>query len=655
MTATPFTKLLVANRGEIAVRVMRTARALGYGTVAIFSDADRHSPHVAQADEAVSIGGTLPAESYLDIGKILMAARLSGADAIHPGYGFLAENAIFAQACRDAGLVFIGPSAQSIVAMGDKAEAKHLMIAAGVPCISGYQGEDQGEQRLSEEAAAIGWPVMIKAVAGGGGRGMRLVTDGADFSAALESARSEALSAFGNQEVLLERAIIDPRHIEIQIFADRHGTCIHLGERDCSVQRRHQKVIEEAPSPAVDAALRARMGATAVDAARAIGYEGAGTFEFLLDGNGHYYFMEMNTRLQVEHPVTEAITGLDLVELQLRVAAGEPLGLDQSDITLRGHAIEVRLCAEDTQAGFVPQSGRLSRWQPSSSVRVDHALASPTDISPFYDSMIAKVISHGPSREDARRLLLHGLADTVALGVRTNQAFVVKCLEHAVFVAGGATTGFIAAAGDTLRASGEEGLRAATVAAAILAGAPKPSFANAPGLVYAGQIPMRVAVDGTTHDIRISRIAPCTFEVLCGEVAHVVTVPGGNGERSVIVHDGLSVRASWTVEGDRLLLQLGAAAFVVEDLSYQAVASAGNEAGDGRIRAAMTGRVITLDAAVGDLVDAGQSVVTLEAMKMQQRHVAKVAGRIGSLSVAVGDQVTAGRIIAEIIAEGATS
>ena len=355
MTAsTPFSKILIANRGEIALRVMRSARALGYRTVAVYSTADAQARHTLEADQAVCIGEPLPRQSYLNIPAIIAAARLSGADAVHPGYGFLAENPAFAAACAEDGLVFIGPSSASILAMGDKAGAKALMRAAGVPCIPGYQGDDQSAGRLAAEAALIGWPVMIKATAGGGGRGMRRVDRAEDFAEALVSAQSEALSAFSDAAVILERALIAPRHIEIQVFADRHGNALHLGERDCSVQRRHQKLIEEAPSPAVSPDLRERMGAVAVQAVRAIGYEGAGTLEFLLDAQGDFFFMEMNTRLQVEHPVTEAITGLDLVDWQLRIAAGEPLPLRQDQLRFDGHAIELRLCAEDALLGFMP-------------------------------------------------------------------------------------------------------------------------------------------------------------------------------------------------------------------------------------------------------------------------------------------------------------
>src|SRR6476660_4847605 len=468
MKRTPFHKIVIANRGEIARRIMRTARRLGYGVVAVYSDADRDAPHVREADEGVRIGGALPSQSYLRIEAIIAAAKTSGADAVHPGYGFLAENEEFSQACRGAGLVFSGPSPDAIKAMGNKAGAKEIMQGAGVPCVPGYQGSDQSDATMLAEAKKIGFPVMIKATAGGGGRGMRLVAEAAAFPDALRSARSEAQGAFGDAGVILERAIADPRHVEIQVFGDAFGNAIHLGERDCSVQRRHQKLIEEAPSPAVPAELRARMGAVAVAAIKSIGYQGAGTLEFLLDKNGDFYFMEMNTRLQVEHPVTEAITGLDLVELQLRVAAGEPLGLSQDDIQFAGHAIEVRLCSEDAAHDFMPQSGRMALWQMPDGLRVEHALQSGSEIPPFYDSMIAKLISHGANRDEARRRLVHGLERTVAFGVTTNQAFLAACLRHPGFAAGEATTAFIGKHRDGLLAPRKDAAREAELAALLL-------------------------------------------------------------------------------------------------------------------------------------------------------------------------------------------
>ena len=439
----PFSRVLIANRGEIALRIMRTARRLGLGVIAVYSDADCDARHVREADAAVRIGEALPAQSYLNIDAIIAAAKASGADAVHPGYGFLAENEDFATACREAGLVFVGPSPEAIKAMGNKAGAKAIMASAGVPCVPGYQGEDQSDATMLREARRIGFPVMIKAVAGGGGRGMRLVADEAAFADALRSARSEAKAAFGDTTVILERAIENPRHIEIQVFGDSHGNAIHLGERDCSVQRRHQKLIEEAPSPAVSAELRAKMGAVAVAAVKALRYEGAGTLEFLLDADGAFYFMEMNTRMQVEHPVTEAITGLDLVELQLRVARGEALPLRQEHVLFKGCAIEVRLCSEDASHDFMPQSGKMLRWHVPDSIRVEHALNSGSEIPPFYDSMIAKLISHGGTREEARGRLISSLEQSVTFCVATNQAFLAACLRHPVFARGQATTAFI--------------------------------------------------------------------------------------------------------------------------------------------------------------------------------------------------------------------
>src|SRR3954447_2407064 len=491
---TPFFRVLIANRGEIALRIMRTARRLGYGVVAVYSDADRDALHVREADQAVRIGEALPAQSYLKIDAIIAAAKASGASAVHPGYGFLAENEDFAQACRDAGLVFIGPSPEAIRSMGNKAGAKDIMQKAGVPCVPGYQGADQSDEVMLAEAKKIGFPVMIKAVAGGGGRGMRLGGGGAGFSGALSSARSEAQGAFGDPPVILERAIVDPRHIEIQVFGDRYGNAVHLGERDCSVQRRHQKLIEEAPSPVVTPELRARMGAVAVAAVKSIGYEGAGTLEFLLDSSGAFYFMEMNTRLQVEHPVTEAITGLDLVELQLRVAGGEPLGVTQEDVKFAGHAIEVRLCSEDAGHDFMPQSGQMALWQVPEGIRVEHALQSGFEIPPFYDSMIAKIISHSSSRDEARGKLICALEQTAAFGVTTNQSFLVSCLRHPGFAAGEATTAFIANNRDELLAPRQDTASEAALAALLLyvSDPYAPKWRNGRSLAATFPVPVRI-------------------------------------------------------------------------------------------------------------------------------------------------------------------
>jgi geranyl-CoA carboxylase alpha subunit len=648
---TPFTKILVANRGEIALRVMRTARALGYRTVAVFSSADRDARHVREADQAVHIGEALPAQSYLNIAAIIAAAKSSGADAVHPGYGFLAENEDFAQACRAAGLVFIGPSPEAILAMGNKAGAKRLMRDAGVPCIPGYQGEDQSESRLHAEARAIGYPVMIKATAGGGGRGMRLVAADEQFADALRSARSEAQSAFGNPEVILERAIVEPRHIEIQVFADRHGNAIHLGERDCSVQRRHQKVIEEAPSPAVNEELRQRMGETAVAAVKAIAYEGAGTLEFLLDAQGEYYFMEMNTRLQVEHPVTEAITGLDLVELQLRVASGEPLPLRQADVRFQGHAIEVRLCAEDAGSGFMPQSGVMALWQMPAALRVEHALESGAEIPPYYDSMIAKVISHGAGRDEARRKLLAGLQDLVALGVRTNQQFLSACLAHPVFGAGGATTAFIAQHGEALlKPDAERDARAHALAAALLYRTASDTANVRAGAGIAHRLPISFRFDADSQSCVASLVnrGDESYLVTIAERVFELRVVELEPNRVRFTCDGLMEGGALLRQGTALMLQYRGASYRIEDQSHAAQAKPGEASSDGRIRASMNGRVVAVHVAVGDIVKAGQPVLTLDAMKMEHVHAAPVTGRVKSLNAAMGDQVAVYRVIAEI-------
>ncbi|RLB57837.1 MAG: 3-methylcrotonyl-CoA carboxylase, partial [Deltaproteobacteria bacterium] len=440
------TKILIANRGEIAVRVIRTARRLGYRTVAVHSSADEAAAHVVAADEAVLIGPPPASESYLASDKIIAAACDTGAEAVHPGYGFLAENADFARACVAAGLTFIGPTVAAIELMGNKRAAKAKLLEAGVPCVPGYQGADQSDGVLAVEAQRIGYPVMVKAAAGGGGRGMRLVSTAGELGEALQAARTEAEGAFGSSELLLEKAVVEPRHVELQIFGDTHGNVVHLGERDCSVQRRHQKVIEESPSPAVNDDLRRRMGAAAVEAARACGYVGAGTVEFLLDRDGAFHFLEMNTRLQVEHPVTELVTGVDLVEWQLRVAAGEPLPLGQADIAINGHAIEARVYAEDPARGFLPQTGEVLVWRlpAETDVRVDHAVVEGGSISPHYDPMIAKLIAHGATRADASRKLVAALRDTTLFGVVTNKAFLANICEHPQFAAGNATTAFLA-------------------------------------------------------------------------------------------------------------------------------------------------------------------------------------------------------------------
>jgi len=606
-----FSKILVANRGEIAWRVMRTAKAMGYRTVAVYSDADREAPHVSFADEAVRIGPPPVGESYLSIDRILEAAHKSGADAIHPGYGFLSENEAFAAACEKAGLVFIGPPPAAIAAMGNKAAAKRRMIEAGVPCVPGYQGTDQSDARLENEARHIGLPVMVKAAAGGGGRGMRLVERQADLAEAIRTARTEAESAFGSGELILEKAVVDARHVEIQVFADAHGTVIHLGERDCSVQRRHQKVVEEAPSPAVDADLRARMGAAAVAAARAIGYRGAGTVEFLLAADGAFYFLEMNTRLQVEHPVTEMITGQDLVAWQLMVAAGESLPLSQEKVSFSGHAIEVRLYAEDAYAGFLPQTGRIDVWRPATGpgVRIDHGIKQGLAISPFYDPMIAKVIAHGATRDQARVRLVQALRDTVVLGPTTNRHFLIRLLEHPEFAAGEATTAFL----------GKHPFPAPPVsdthwqAAATLLW--RQSAARYPAAL---------------RGWRNSNPEPTPIRLAVGTSERLLQVTGREP-----VGDGMR----YHVDGDEIIVDLDGFSVRFTDRTYAppAAAAAGS---DGRLRAPMDGRIVAIKVAPGESVAKGQTLIVLEAMKIQHQLKAALDATVESVAVQEGQQVS---------------
>jgi geranyl-CoA carboxylase alpha subunit len=645
-----FRKILIANRGEIALRIMRTARRLGYGVVAVYSDADRDALHVREADSAVRIGEALPSQSYLRIDAIIAAAKTSGAGAIHPGYGFLAENEDLARSCRDAGLVFIGPSPEAIRAMGNKAGAKDIMRKAGVPCVPGYQGADQSDAVMLAEARKIGFPVMIKAVAGGGGRGMRLVADAAAFPDALRSARSEAQGAFGDPTVILERAVVDPRHIEIQVFGDRYGNAIHLGERDCSVQRRHQKLIEEAPSPAVSPELRARMGAVAVAAVKSLRYEGAGTLEFLLDQNGEFYFMEMNTRLQVEHPVTEAISGLDLVELQLRIAGGEPLGLRQEDVKFSGHAIEVRLCSEDAGHDFMPQSGKMALWQVPDSVRVEHALQSGSEIPPFYDSMIAKIVSHGADRSEARGRLICALEQTAAFGVTTNQGFLISCLRHPAFAAGEATTAFIGKHRDDLLASRADEETDATLAALLLYATNPHTPPWRSGRSLAATFPLAARID-LGHGVREVEI------VREREGGYVASLEGRAYRfeidelgRNVVRFraNGVMAQAKFLRDGDRLHVLHRGSMLSIRDLTLAAPASSTAAGGDGKVRAAMNGRVVAVLVKPGEKVLAGQPVMTLEAMKMEHVHMAGIAGTISAIDVAEGEQVTTGRIVVEI-------
>jgi geranyl-CoA carboxylase alpha subunit len=650
VTALPFTRVLIANRGEIARRIIRSAKAMGLQTVAVYSEADRGALHVREADAAVCIGAAAPAASYLNIASIVAAAKASGAGAVHPGYGFLAENAAFAQACTDAGLVFVGPPASAIVAMGDKAAAKQLMKRAGVAYIPGFDGI-QDEATLAAAANKLGYPVMIKAAAGGGGRGMRRVENAADFSAALRSARSEAENAFGNGELILELALNAPRHIEIQVFADSHGNVIHLGERDCSVQRRHQKIIEETPSPAVSAELRERMGTAAINAAKSIGYVGAGTVEFLLDKDGEFFFMEMNTRLQVEHAVTEAITGLDLVAMQLRVAAGEPLGLAQKDVKFFGHAIEVRLCAEDPAQDFLPQSGEVRLWHAPKSVRVDHALESGTVVPPFYDSMLAKFVAHGDTRDLARTRLIDALEHCSALGIATNRSFLIDCLRNEAFAKGQATTDFVS------RFFPPETRAAAVPDAGTLALAAilfhEATSKNGP---YSRELrnwasngaletPVTFEIAGQRQDVRVKPGTNDGFDVSCTDNMFEIRNVRIEPQRIAFSLENVDRSARYVFDGGTLLLDIGGRDYRLRNVLLDPPRAAAGGAADGRVIAPMNGRVSALETLVGAPVAAGQTLLVLEAMKMEHPVAAPVAGTVAEIAVAPGEQVAPGKLL----------
>ncbi len=647
-----FSKILIANRGEIACRVIRTAHRLGYRTVAVYSDADRDAPHVRLADEALRLGPAPAAQSYLAIDALLDAARRTGADAVHPGYGFLSERADFARACVAAGLVFIGPPPEAIDAMGDKAGAKKRMLGAGVPCAPGYLGDDQSDARFATEAQRLGVPLLVKAVAGGGGRGMRLVRRLEDLQAALDGARREAASAFGDGRLMLERLIDDARHVEIQVFADRHGHVIHLGERDCTVQRRRQKVIEEAPSPVVDAAMRAAMGRDAVAAARAVGYVGAGTVEFVVDRDGRHHFLEMNTRLQVEHAVTEAVTGIDLVEWQLRVAAGEPLPLAQDDLRFSGHAIEARLYAEDPYAGFVPQTGRIVHWRPHDDargeIRVDDGIAEGGEVAPYYDAMVAKLIAHGHDRADALRRLAAALEHTPLLGVATNAGLLSDLLRHPDVVQARMTTTRLdewAQAGAPILQRPAPDDDAWAIAAAVFARRERPAHRSAGVAAYdlvlshAGeQRTLRVYPHGHGVEVRVG-----------DHVTRFDAVEHDDHALRYAVH-GHWRRATAVVEGARLHLALGERQHVFDEPSPLAAADAG--ADPRRVRAPVAGVVVHVAVRPGERVRAGQPLVCVEAMKMEMWQHAGADGIVAAIHVVVRDAVSAGALLVELDVEG---
>ncbi|NWF11964.1 acetyl/propionyl/methylcrotonyl-CoA carboxylase subunit alpha [Pseudomonas salomonii] len=634
-----FTKILIANRGEIACRIQRTAQALGYRTVAIYSDADAQALHVQMADEAVPVGPAPVNQSYLNIAAILDAARRTGADAIHPGYGFLSENAGFAQACLDAGLTFIGPSVAAIELMGSKRQSKLAMLDAGVPCIAGYQGTAQDDATLQQEAERIGYPLMIKASAGGGGRGMRLVHGSSQLLDQLRTARSEALNAFGSDELILEQALIDPRHVEIQLFGDSHGHLIYLGERDCSIQRRHQKVIEEAPCPVMTPALRQAMGEAALKAGRAVNYVGAGTVEFLLDRNGHFYFLEMNTRLQVEHPVTELITGLDLVGLQLNIAAGEPLPLQQADVTLTGHAMEVRLYAEDPAQGFLPQTGDVLRWEPAGGVRIDHGVLEGQRISPFYDAMLGKIIAHGATREEARRKLLRAVQDTVLLGITTNQALLVDLLRHADFIAGEFSTGFIAEHFNHIPRHAATDEQLALAAALFYQHSASAHRQGLSGWRNNAPWRYRLTVNEEVRDLDVSVLEGNHLQANGIEIHDLTT----DGRWATLVINGVRRRLPYHLDDTQLWLP------GVKIINHtQQVASRQADASTGVVKAPMDGAIVDIRVSAGERVSKGQLLLVLEAMKMEHPLTAGIDGVIKGVQVVAGDQVRNRQVLLEI-------
>ncbi len=671
-----FNKILIANRGEIACRVAATARRMGVRTVAVYSDADASAKHVAACDEAVHIGGSAPKDSYLQWQRILDAAKATGAQAIHPGYGFLSENEAFASACAEAGLVFIGPPASAIQAMGLKAESKRLMESAGVPLVPGYHGADQDPHMLQHEADRIGYPVLIKASAGGGGKGMRAVDKAEDFAAALASCQREARNSFGSDAVLVEKYAQRPRHIEIQVFGDTHGNCVYLFERDCSVQRRHQKVLEEAPAPGMTPELRAQMGLAAVAAARAVNYVGAGTVEFIVEqppeGGMRFYFMEMNTRLQVEHPVTEAITGLDLVEWQLRVASGEPLPLKQEDLHIHGHAIEARICAETPDNQFLPATGRLDVYRkpactsferadgngPTAGVRVDDGVREGDAISPFYDSMVAKLIVHGRTRAEALARLDAALAQTRIVGLSTNVQFLRHVVASPSFAQANLDTALIPREAGVLFHQDKVGLNlavASAVAQTLLA--ERASEGQDPFSRRDGWRPHGLTVrrfdfeyQGTALQASLTYLHDGALQLALGGVSGLLAfdaLPAQNGTLMDLRFLGQrqTVQTWQREEVVHVFCDLGATQIIELD----ALAHAGEAAHDGgRLTAPMPGKVVSFAVKAGDAVKKGQPLAVMEAMKMEHTIAAPADGTVAELLYAPGDQVAEGAELLKI-------
>ncbi len=660
--------ILIANRGEIACRIIRTCRRLGIRAVAVYSEADRNALHVALADEAVYIGPSPASESYLSIPALLDAARRTGADAVHPGVGFLAENAAFATACADAGLTFIGPSPSAIAAMGNKTAARDMVAAAGVPIVPGYGGLDQSNERLSAEAERIGWPVMVKAAAGGGGKGMRLVARPTDLGDALVSARREAQQAFGSDELLLERAVDHPRHIEFQVFGDTHGNLIHLGERECSVQRRHQKIIEESPSVALTPALRAAMGKAAVRAAQTVGYTNAGTVELLLAPDGQFYFLEMNTRLQVEHPVTELVTGLDLVEWQIRVAEGEPLPLRQEEVITRGHAVEARLYAENPANDFLPVTGCVALWRPPTTPetrqgaslqdggpRIDDGIASGDEVTIYYDPMLAKIIAWGPDRATATRRLTRAVENTVILGLTTNREYLRAILTDDAYRAGDLSTAFLEERLPGWRGTQDAGTQTLALAAATLAqwsahpqldtsrgywrnnpNAPQHYRYARPGAEHSVEVALTPKRRADTYRVGVAGQPEMTVELNAWDGADMTLTMDGHRRRVTLAHDD----GQWWVHTPKCDVALRTLPRLPEP---HPPADAG-----GSLRAPMPGQVLAVLVAVGQHVVKGDALVKLEAMKMEHTIRTMADGVVTAVYFGAGDTVTADALLIQV-------
>jgi len=636
----PFTSVLIANRGEIALRIVREAKKLGLRTIAVFSDVDHEAAHVTNADEARRLGPAEAAASYLNVPALIAAAQASKAEAIHPGYGFLSENADFAQTVIDAGLVWIGPSPDAIRAMGDKGNAKVLARKADVPVIPGYDGDDQNDKHLADEAARIGWPVLIKAALGGGGRGQRRVEEPSAFAAALESAKRESIAAFASDRIILERALDNVRHVEVQVFGDGKGHVIHLGERDCSVQRRNQKILEEAPAPGVNAELRARMGDAAVRLARAVGYANAGTVEFLLDQDQKFYFLEMNTRIQVEHPVTEEVTGLNLIALQFDIAMGKPLVLTQDKVKIVGHAIEARLCAEDPAAGFSPQSGHIEEMRLGSVTRVDSVEDDGHPASGHYDSMLAKLIAHGETREIARRKLLRERQSSQVTGIRTNRNFLIDVLNREAFASGRVDIRWLER--EPPYAEGNIDGPLASIAALALAQGTGNAWRSTGVertlvILRERQKAKRLAVEnGSCGGLKLRR------------TSH----PDAGASRHLELDNAGKREDAWVYRRDDLIhVHHDGRDAIFEDVTYAPAEPKGG-AGSGVIRAPMAGRIVKVMAEPGAKVEKNQILVILEAMKMEHELRAAADGVVDSVAVKVGDQAAMRQVLVTLKPSG---